>query len=250
MAPIEGKASIFGRGGGQKTLHLLGYYAPEAGHNPAPSWHASLTVLRQHGVALALIDQSWMPRPWDIKEKFDLITAESLTFAGSGNAKASRSLQSRGIRFRLAKLSLAPFVAWLKDTGVPSLILGMDGAEPPAAATAVESCGRITGFVHERNGLTRPFEVPGFCLIRLLQHVPSSRGQYTPARRRGCQKECGSTPEWSCHRTSEFVPNPLDCEQIQRFRLDLPSPCNGCLTTSSGAMRAKTPRSRRTEVSN
>jgi hypothetical protein len=68
---------------------------------------------------------------------------------------------------------------------VPSLILGMDGAEPPTAATAVESCGRITGFVHERNGLTRPFEVPGFCLIRLLQHVPSSRGQYTPARLRG-----------------------------------------------------------------
>jgi uncharacterized protein YecE (DUF72 family) len=33
-------------------------------------------LLREHGVALALIDQSWMPRPWEMKEKFDLITAD------------------------------------------------------------------------------------------------------------------------------------------------------------------------------
>jgi uncharacterized protein YecE (DUF72 family) len=33
-------------------------------------------TLRDHGVALALIDQSWMPRPWEMKEKFDLITAD------------------------------------------------------------------------------------------------------------------------------------------------------------------------------
>jgi uncharacterized protein YecE (DUF72 family) len=33
-------------------------------------------ALREHGVALALIDQSWMPRQWEMKEKFDLITAD------------------------------------------------------------------------------------------------------------------------------------------------------------------------------
>jgi uncharacterized protein YecE (DUF72 family) len=33
-------------------------------------------LLREHGVALALIDQSWVPRPWEMKEKFDLITAD------------------------------------------------------------------------------------------------------------------------------------------------------------------------------
>jgi uncharacterized protein YecE (DUF72 family) len=33
-------------------------------------------TLREHGVALALIDQGWMPRPWEMKEKFDLITAD------------------------------------------------------------------------------------------------------------------------------------------------------------------------------
>jgi uncharacterized protein YecE (DUF72 family) len=33
-------------------------------------------TLRERGVALALIDQSWMPRPWEMKEKFDLITAD------------------------------------------------------------------------------------------------------------------------------------------------------------------------------
>jgi uncharacterized protein YecE (DUF72 family) len=33
-------------------------------------------VLRQHNVALALTDTSFMPRPWEMKQKFDLITAD------------------------------------------------------------------------------------------------------------------------------------------------------------------------------
>lgn len=33
-------------------------------------------LLRENNVALALIDQSWMPRPWEIPSKFDLVTAD------------------------------------------------------------------------------------------------------------------------------------------------------------------------------
>src|SRR5713226_2212888 len=33
-------------------------------------------LLREHGVALALIDQGWMPRPWEMKNAIDLITAD------------------------------------------------------------------------------------------------------------------------------------------------------------------------------
>jgi uncharacterized protein YecE (DUF72 family) len=33
-------------------------------------------TLREHGVALALIDQSWVPRPWEMKEQFDQCTAD------------------------------------------------------------------------------------------------------------------------------------------------------------------------------
>ena len=33
-------------------------------------------LLREDGVALALIDQSWMPRPWEMKKDFDLITGD------------------------------------------------------------------------------------------------------------------------------------------------------------------------------
>lgn len=33
-------------------------------------------TLREHNVALALIDQSWMPRPWEMASEFDLITAD------------------------------------------------------------------------------------------------------------------------------------------------------------------------------
>ena len=38
---------------------------------------AALTgLLREHGVALALIDQGWVPRPWEMKDTLDLITAD------------------------------------------------------------------------------------------------------------------------------------------------------------------------------
>jgi len=33
-------------------------------------------VLREHKIALALTDTSFMPRPWEMKEKFDLVTAD------------------------------------------------------------------------------------------------------------------------------------------------------------------------------
>jgi uncharacterized protein YecE (DUF72 family) len=33
-------------------------------------------VLREHNVALALTDTSFVPRPWEMKQKFDLITAD------------------------------------------------------------------------------------------------------------------------------------------------------------------------------
>ena len=33
-------------------------------------------VLAERSVALALIDQSWVPRPWEMKEKFDFVTAD------------------------------------------------------------------------------------------------------------------------------------------------------------------------------
>ena len=33
-------------------------------------------LLREHNVALALTDTSFMPRPWEMKERFDLITAD------------------------------------------------------------------------------------------------------------------------------------------------------------------------------
>jgi uncharacterized protein YecE (DUF72 family) len=35
-----------------------------------------VSLLREHGVALALIDQRWMPRPWEMKNDLDLIIAD------------------------------------------------------------------------------------------------------------------------------------------------------------------------------
>jgi len=33
-------------------------------------------TLRERGVAMALIDQSWVPRPWEFKKDFDVLTAD------------------------------------------------------------------------------------------------------------------------------------------------------------------------------
>src|SRR5882762_125922 len=44
-------------------------------------------LLREHGVALALIDQSWMPRPWEMKNSLDLITADFTYVRWLGNRK-------------------------------------------------------------------------------------------------------------------------------------------------------------------
>jgi uncharacterized protein YecE (DUF72 family) len=45
-------------------------------------------VLREHNIALALTDTSFMPRPWEMKEKFDLITADFTYVRWLGDRKA------------------------------------------------------------------------------------------------------------------------------------------------------------------
>lgn len=44
-------------------------------------------LLREHNVALALTDTSFMPRPWEMKESLDLITADFAYGRWLGNRK-------------------------------------------------------------------------------------------------------------------------------------------------------------------
>src|SRR3984893_15969644 len=44
-------------------------------------------LLREYGVALALSDQSWMPRPWEMDDKFDLITSDFTYVRWLGDCK-------------------------------------------------------------------------------------------------------------------------------------------------------------------
>src|SRR5258706_5380236 len=44
-------------------------------------------VLREHNVALALTDTSFMPRPWELKQKFDLVTADFVYVRWLGDRK-------------------------------------------------------------------------------------------------------------------------------------------------------------------
>ena len=44
-------------------------------------------VLREYNVALALTDTSFMPRPWEMKERFDLITADFVYVRWLGDRK-------------------------------------------------------------------------------------------------------------------------------------------------------------------
>lgn len=49
-------------------------------------------TLRERGVALALIDQSWVPRPWEMKEKFDLATTDWTYLRWLGDRKGIEEL--------------------------------------------------------------------------------------------------------------------------------------------------------------
>jgi uncharacterized protein YecE (DUF72 family) len=42
-------------------------------------------VLREYGVALALTDTSFLPRPWEMKAKFDLVTSDFVYVRWLGN---------------------------------------------------------------------------------------------------------------------------------------------------------------------
>jgi uncharacterized protein YecE (DUF72 family) len=49
-------------------------------------------LLRQYGVAMALVDQSQVLRPWDIKEKFDLVTSDFTYIRWLGDRKGIEKL--------------------------------------------------------------------------------------------------------------------------------------------------------------
>lgn len=44
-------------------------------------------ILRENNVALALIDQSWVPRPWEMKNKFDMFTTDFTYIRWLGDRK-------------------------------------------------------------------------------------------------------------------------------------------------------------------
>lgn len=52
--------------------------------------HAEL--LREYGIAMALIDQSWVPQPWRIKPQFDMITADFTYVRWLGDRKGIEEL--------------------------------------------------------------------------------------------------------------------------------------------------------------
>jgi uncharacterized protein YecE (DUF72 family) len=49
-------------------------------------------LLREHKVALTLIDQSWVPRPWEMKEKFELATTDWAYVRWLGDRKGIEEL--------------------------------------------------------------------------------------------------------------------------------------------------------------
>jgi uncharacterized protein YecE (DUF72 family) len=52
-------------------------------------------TLREHRVALALIDRSWIPRPWEMKKQFDLVTADFAYVRWLGDRKGIEEMTTR-----------------------------------------------------------------------------------------------------------------------------------------------------------
>jgi uncharacterized protein YecE (DUF72 family) len=88
LGPIMFQFPFFDRWKFSKQDHFLAVLVPFLKKLPADhkfvieirnkTWLDAkfVDVLREHNVALALTDTSFMPRPWEMKEKFDLITAD------------------------------------------------------------------------------------------------------------------------------------------------------------------------------
>jgi uncharacterized protein YecE (DUF72 family) len=54
-----------------------------------------LSLLREHRVALALTDHGWMPRPWEVKQAQDLITADFAYVRWLGDRKGIEEVTTR-----------------------------------------------------------------------------------------------------------------------------------------------------------
>jgi uncharacterized protein YecE (DUF72 family) len=54
-----------------------------------------LSLLREHGVALALTDHAWVPRPWEVKKGLDLITADFAYVRWLGDRKGIEEITTR-----------------------------------------------------------------------------------------------------------------------------------------------------------
>src|SRR6266704_5141232 len=52
-------------------------------------------VLREHNVAFALSNTSFMPRPWEMKEKFDMITADFAYVRWIGDRKGRKGIEKQ-----------------------------------------------------------------------------------------------------------------------------------------------------------
>ena len=64
---------------------------------------------------------------------------------------------------------------------MPCLILGVDRAVPLPADTALVAGQCVARRIQRGHRLASPLEIPGFCLLRSLQHDPSSQGRFYAA---------------------------------------------------------------------
>jgi uncharacterized protein YecE (DUF72 family) len=99
LGPIIFQFPVFDRWKFSKQDGFLGVLAPFLKKLPADhkfvveirnkTWLDAkfADVLREHNVGLALTDTSFVPRPWEFKEKFDLITSDFLYVRLLGDRK-------------------------------------------------------------------------------------------------------------------------------------------------------------------
>jgi hypothetical protein len=76
-----------------------------------------IETLREHGVALTLIDQSWMLRPAQYFDKLDPITAD----VGSGFDNVIASRMDATIVSKWLLQSTRPLLGAVRDSGVRNL---------------------------------------------------------------------------------------------------------------------------------
>jgi uncharacterized protein YecE (DUF72 family) len=140
-------------------------------------------VLREYGVALALTDTSFLLRPWEMKEKFDLVTADFVYVRWLGNRKEiekqtmtwDKTIVDRSADLKSWVELFRQFMR--RDLKVTAYANNHYAGNGPGDGEAVRMFGRVVSeWAEEEGGGSHPFNAVGEIGPQMIRAAVCSTG--------------------------------------------------------------------------